>query len=105
MSGIGTVLLTTGMIVGVKTVSRVTKKHKKVKEKQKKITYPRKSKKKLTYHGRSGYPILHKTKTSNQTYIMVRARKIEGGGTKRLYLDKSGNVPKKHRKPIKHRRK
>ena len=65
--------------------------------------YPKPSKKKLTYHGRSGYPILHKTKTSNKTYIMVRVREVEGGGTKRLYLDKSGNVPKKHRKPIKHR--
>ena len=69
------------------------------------MKYPKKSKKKMTYHGRPGYPILHKTKTSNRIYIMVRARDVEGGGTKRLYLDINGNVPKKHQKPIKHRRK
>jgi len=47
------------------------------------------SKKKLRYHGREGYPMIHETKQGKE-YIMVRKR---GGGTKRLYLVK-GNVPK-----------
>jgi hypothetical protein len=50
---------------------------------------PHRSKKKMSYHGREGYPIIHKTEAGKQ-YIMVRRR---GGGTKRLYLVK-GNVPK-----------
>lgn len=49
---------------------------------------PRRSKKKLTYHGREGYPIIHYE--NGKAYIMVRKK---GGGTKRLYLVK-GNVPK-----------
>lgn len=57
------------------------------------------SKRKLTYHGRSGYPVVHETKTGRD-YIMVRKR---DGGTKRLYL-KYGQVPKEHVKPVKHRR-
>lgn len=40
------------------------------------------SKKKLTYHGRSGYPIIHHTKKGRR-FIMVRK---SGGGMKRLYL-------------------
>ena len=39
------------------------------------------TKKKITYHGRSGYPTIHKTKTGKK-YIMVRKK---GGGVKRLY--------------------
>ena len=35
----------------------------------------------ITYHGRTGKPEIHKTKTGRK-YIMVRA---EGGGVKRLY--------------------
>jgi hypothetical protein len=56
--------------------------------------YPRRSKKKMTYHGRTGHPIIHEAKTSGRKFMMVRAK---GGGTKRLYLDKHGNVPSKHR--------
>jgi hypothetical protein len=40
------------------------------------------SRKKLTYHGRSGYPIIHYTEKGRR-YIMVRK---SGGGMKRLYL-------------------
>ena len=39
------------------------------------------TKKKITYHGRTGYPIIHKTKKGRK-YIMVRKK---GGGVKRLY--------------------
>ncbi len=39
------------------------------------------SKKKITYHGRSGRPVVHTTQ-SGRKFIMVRA---EGGGTRRLY--------------------
>lgn len=42
----------------------------------------KKSKRKMTYHGRSGYPIIHTTKKGRE-YIMVRKK---DGGTKRLYL-------------------
>jgi len=55
--------------------------------------YPHRSKKKLTYHGRTGKPIIHLSKTGRE-FIMVRKK---GGGTKRLYL-KNGKVPKKHQK-------
>ena len=41
----------------------------------------KRTKKKITYHGRSGYPVIHTTKTGRR-YIMVRAK---GGGAKRLY--------------------
>ena len=37
---------------------------------------------KITYHGRSGRPIIHRTK-NNRKYIMVRAK--DGRGVKRLY--------------------
>ncbi len=39
------------------------------------------TKKKITYHGRSGNPVIH-TSDTGRKYIMVRA---EGGGVKRLY--------------------
>lgn len=58
----------------------------------------KRSKLKLTYHGRSGHPVLHHSET--RTYIMVRKR---GGGVKRLYL-KHGRIPAGYSKPIKHRR-
>jgi len=41
----------------------------------------RKSTKRITYHGRSGHPLIHKTEYG-QRYIMVRKK---GGGVKRLY--------------------
>lgn len=62
----------------------------------------RQSKRNLTYHGRKGKPMIHETE-SDRKYIMVRARKVEGSGTKRLYLDSHGNVPAQHRQPVKHR--
>jgi len=40
-----------------------------------------KTKNLIVYHGRAGYPIVHKTKTGRK-YIMVRK---PGGGTRRLY--------------------
>jgi len=43
--------------------------------------YPRMAKNIISYHGRSGKPVIHKTK-GGRLYIMVRAT---GGGTKRLY--------------------
>ena len=39
------------------------------------------AKKPITYHGRKGKPLVHKSKEGKK-YIMVRKR---GGGTKRLY--------------------
>lgn len=50
------------------------------------------SKRKMTYHGRSGYPVIHYTE-DDRSYIMVRKK---GGGTRRLYL-KNGQVPQKQR--------
>jgi len=41
----------------------------------------KRTKRKLTYHGRTGRPVVHTSDTGKQ-YIMVRAK---GGGTKRLY--------------------
>lgn len=41
----------------------------------------KRSKKAITYHGRSGRPVIHQAKTGRR-YIMVR--KV-GGGVKRLY--------------------
>ena len=38
------------------------------------------SKKKITYHGRSGYPVIHKTEHGRK-YMMVR----DSDGVKRLY--------------------
>lgn len=43
----------------------------------------KRSRTKITYHGRTGKPIIHLTK-KDRAYIMVRAK---GGGVKRLYLD------------------
>lgn len=60
----------------------------------------RRSKIKMVYHGRSGYPLIHET-LKGRKYIMVRVR---GGGTKRLYLVK-GQIPKKYKEPVKHRKK
>ena len=45
------------------------------------MSYRRRSSKSITYHGRSGHPIVHQTK-GGRLYIMVRK---PGGGTKRLY--------------------
>jgi len=52
------------------------------------------SKTRMMYHSRSGYPKIHHSKTGKK-YIMTRKR--GGGGTKRLYL-KHGRVPAKYRK-------
>ena len=41
----------------------------------------RRTKRVVKYHGRSGKPLLHKSKTGRE-YIMVRKK---GGGVKRLY--------------------
>lgn len=41
----------------------------------------KRTKKVIRYHGRSGRPVVHKSK-SGKKYIVVRAT---GGGTKRLY--------------------
>lgn len=41
----------------------------------------KRSRNKITYHGRSGRPVVHTTKNGKK-YIMVRK---SGGGTKRLY--------------------
>ena len=39
------------------------------------------SRKKITYHGRTGFPVIHTTR-GGRKFIMVRAK---GGGTQRLY--------------------
>lgn len=44
--------------------------------------YPYKSKRKISWHDREGYPIIHKDKKTKKTYVMVRKK---GGGTRRLY--------------------
>lgn len=36
----------------------------------------------ITYHGRTGNPVVHRTKTAGKKFIMVRAKR---GGTRRLY--------------------
>lgn len=41
----------------------------------------KRAKRKVTYHGRSGRPVLHKAKSGHR-FIMVRK---PGGGVKRLY--------------------
>jgi hypothetical protein len=41
----------------------------------------RRFRRKILYHGRKGYPVLHETR-SGRKFIMVRAK---GGGVKRLY--------------------
>lgn len=45
------------------------------------MAYPRRAKKAITYHGRTGRPIIHQA-DSGKLYIMVRAT---DGGVKRLY--------------------
>ncbi|GAF79172.1 unnamed protein product, partial [marine sediment metagenome] len=63
------------------------------------IGVPYKSKRRICYKSptsgrvRCGRPSIHASKTGRK-YIMVR--KV-GGGTKRLYLNKQGNIPKKYR--------
>ena len=59
----------------------------------------KRSKIRMTYHGRSGKPVLHQS-DSGKSYIMVRKR---GGGVKRLYLQR-GRVPAKYKAPVKHRK-
>ena len=46
------------------------------------MKYPRRSKRIMKRHGRSGHPIIHRAK-SGRTYVLVRAKK--GKGVKRLY--------------------
>ena len=59
----------------------------------------KRSKKKMCYKGpttgrvRCGHPVIHVSKAGKK-FIMVR--KV-GGGTKRLYLTKFGNIPEKYR--------
>ena len=45
-------------------------------------------KKAITYHGRTGHPVLHKT-AAGRLYIMVRKA---GGGVKRLYENSRYNT-------------
>lgn len=47
----------------------------------------------LTYHGRTGNPVIHEDEKGR--YIMARK---SGGGTKKIYLDKNGDIPKNMRK-------
>ena len=49
--------------------------------------------KEMCYHDRCGHFVFHQTKTGKR-YVMVRK---SGGGNKRLYLDKKGNIPIQHR--------
>jgi len=58
------------------------------------------SKQKMTYHNRTGCPVLHTTEAGRQ-FIMVRAPC--GRGTKRLYL-KHGKIPVKYKHKPKHRK-
>ena len=46
------------------------------------MSYPRRSKEIISYHGRKGKPLIHQTK-SGRLFIMVRAPK--GKGVRRLY--------------------
>ncbi len=39
------------------------------------------ARKKITYHGRTGFPVIHTTR-GGRKFIMVRAK---GGGVRRLY--------------------
>lgn len=45
------------------------------------MSYPRRSKEIISYHGRKGKPIIHQAE-SGRLFIMVRKT---GGGVKRLY--------------------
>jgi len=46
------------------------------------MKYPKRSKRKMSYHGRAGKPLIHETK-SGRTFVMVRHP--SGRGVKRLY--------------------
>jgi len=46
------------------------------------MEYPHRLKRKITYHGRSGYPVVHIDSKTLKRYIMVRNK---DRGTKRLY--------------------
>ena len=50
--------------------------------------------KEMCYHDRCGHFVMHQTE-KGKIYVMVRK---SGGGTRRLYLDKNRNIPKKYRK-------
>ncbi len=54
--------------------------------------YPRRSSRLIRYHGREGYPLIHRDERTGRFYIMVRKR---GGGTKRLYEGSTYRVEKK----------
>lgn len=60
--------------------------------------YPYRSEREMTYHGKSGRPLVHCSETGRE-YIMVRK---QGGGDKRLYLV-NGDVPEKYKDPVEHR--
>jgi len=47
--------------------------------------YPYVSKQFLHWHDRVGHPTVHLDPKTGKTYVMVRATRAEGGGTKRLY--------------------
>ena len=71
-------------LVDTKGEGRSNSNSKKTKKKAPKSNtrYPHKSKRKMKYHDREGYPTIHKDKKTGKTYVMVRKK---GGGTKRLY--------------------
>ena len=48
----------------------------------------KRTKKRIIYHKRTGYPIIHNTKTGRK-YVMVRKK---DGGVKRLYEGSKYNV-------------
>lgn len=54
----------------------------------------RRTKHSITYHGRTGRPVVHRTKYGRE-YIMVRK---SGGGTKRLYEGSTYWTGKKFKK-------
>lgn len=49
-------------------------------------SYPRRSKRNITFHSRTGKPMIHQA-SNGKLYIMVRAKRerYSGGGTRRLY--------------------
>lgn len=67
-------------VVGVKAVSSMASRH--LKSPKGRSKYPRRSRRSITYHARSGKPIIHQA-DNGRLYIMVRAP--GGRGTKRLY--------------------
>lgn len=68
---------------------------KKPKNEKKKSKYPMRSKKLLTFKGRSGYPMLHKDEKTGRIFIMTRKK---SGGVERTYLTKSLGIPKELQK-------